>query len=141
MELLAKRVENATRAGRWFGALLPTPAIEVPSGMAGVTKIALDGGHEVLALPCPGHSDGSYLYFYEGVLIAGDSIQIDGDKLEFAMASFSVDMAANRRCIASLEAALAGRTVESLCTGHQGCTKEGRAMPMLKELIERAKGS
>ena len=43
------------------------------------------GEQKVVALPFPGHTPGSYLFVFDGVLFVSDSIQISDGKLDFAM--------------------------------------------------------
>lgn len=138
VDLLAGRAPMKRPAAKLFKRILPVGPIEAQAAIPGLQISLLDAGKELVAIPVPGHTMGSYVYFYEGVLIAGDSINIDGDKLVFAMPAFSDDPAANRRAIAGLRAALAGRKVEIVCTGHQACTPDGRGGAMLDELIARA---
>ena len=64
--------------------------------------------------------------------------KLKGDKLDFAFAPFSVDMAKNRASIAALRGLLAGLKVQVVCTGHDGCSKAGVAQQMLDDLIARA---
>ena len=47
--------------------------------------------------------------------------------------------AANHRSIAALADALAGVGVQTVCTGHMGCTPPGRGGAMLAALVERAR--
>jgi glyoxylase-like metal-dependent hydrolase (beta-lactamase superfamily II) len=137
--LLARGGEPGKPMGRAMCRLLPAPTFSASVTHEGVATIALDGGKELLAIPAPGHTAGSYVYLFDGVLIAGDSIQVDGDHLEFAQAAFSDDPAANRRSIAALGDALRDRRVDAVCTGHQACTPEGRGRAMLDDLIRRAR--
>jgi glyoxylase-like metal-dependent hydrolase (beta-lactamase superfamily II) len=135
VEMLAGRAPAVPPAARWLASIAPVPPIEASSPLDGPTTIPLGDGKEVFALPLPGHTPGSYVYYYEGVLIAGDSLQINGDRLELAIAFVSVDMDQNRRSVAGLRDALAGRAVHTVCTGHQGCTPPGRGAAMLDALI------
>ena len=119
--------------------VFPTPPFTPDALQTGVFTFTLEDGHKLLAVPTPGHTDGSYAYLYEGVLIAGDSIQIDGDHLEFTPAMASVSVAQNQRSIATLGDLLSAYTVDVVCTGHQGCTPEGKGAAMLADLVARAK--
>ena len=119
--------------------VFPTPPFKPDTPQTGVFTFTLEDGHKLLAFPTPGHTDGSYAYLYEGVLIAGDSIQIDGDHLEFTPAMASVSVAQNQRSIATLGDLLSAYTVDVVCTGHQGCTPEGKGAAMLADLVARAK--
>ena len=72
------------------------------------------------------------------MLFAGDSMQIEGGKLDFCMPSFSRDPAANKRNIANLKTQLGELPVDVVCTGHQGCTAPGDGQRLLDDLIARA---
>jgi glyoxylase-like metal-dependent hydrolase (beta-lactamase superfamily II) len=95
-------------------------------------ELPLADGTKLLAVPAPGHTAGSYVLVFDGVLIAGDSIQISDGKLDFASSSFSVDPAANKRSLGALQLP----PIEIVCTGHQGCIGDGQKR--LEELIAKA---
>ncbi len=139
VDFMAKRVPIvAPWPGQALSKLFPVPAVLATDPMTG--KLEIPVGHDkVLAIPLPGHTPGSYVYVFDKVLFAGDSITINGDELGYAMASFSVDNPANHKAIAALGDALAGVDVQTVCTGHQGCTKPGRAPSMLAALVAKAK--
>jgi hydroxyacylglutathione hydrolase len=120
--------------------LYPVPPVYATDPLHGRAEIAV-GDDQVLAIPTPGHTPGSYVFVFAGVLFAGDSMIIDGDRLDFASPTYTVDVAANRRALAALGQALDGVAVHTVCTGHQGCTPPGRGPAMLTALIERAKAA
>jgi glyoxylase-like metal-dependent hydrolase (beta-lactamase superfamily II) len=136
-DMMARRARIEPWTGRWFEAILPVGPIFATDAFIDVAQIPL-GDKTLEAWPCPGHSPGSYVLLYDGVLFVGDSMQIKGDKLDFAMAPFSVDMAENKRSIAALKTLLAGKRVDVVCTGHQRCTKPEETTKMLEELFARA---
>jgi glyoxylase-like metal-dependent hydrolase (beta-lactamase superfamily II) len=123
--------------GKLLNAVFPAPPVQATDPLTGRSVITV-GKDKVLAIPTPGHTPGSYVFVFDATLFAGDSMTIDGDDLDFAMAPFTVDNDANRRSIAALADALAGVVVHTVCTGHQGCTPEGRGAGMLARLLERA---
>jgi hydroxyacylglutathione hydrolase len=123
-----------------LSAIFPPPVVQATDPISGRAEFAV-GKSKVVAIPTPGHTPGSYLFVFDGILFAGDSINIDGDKLDFAMGPFTKDRPGNRQSIAGLDEALRGLDVQTVCTGHQGCTLPGRAPAMLAALIERAKSS
>ncbi|HEX9102747.1 MAG TPA: MBL fold metallo-hydrolase [Polyangia bacterium] len=140
VEFLAQRAPmHAPIAVKTMRALFPVPPVQATDPLDGRATIALGGDDRVLALPTPGHTAGSYVFVFDKVLFAGDSIIIDGDKLGFAMRAFSVDPAANRRSLAALADALVGVDVQTVCTGHMGCTPPGRGAAMLAELVGKAR--
>ena len=139
---LAQRAPTiGTFAVHSMRALFPPPPVFATDPLVGRVEIPLGGGDKVLAIPTPGHTPGSYVFVFDKTLFAGDTLVIDGDKLGFAMASFTVDPAANRRSIAALGEALSGVAVETVCTGHMGCTPPGRGAAMLAELVEEARAA
>jgi hydroxyacylglutathione hydrolase len=105
---------------RW---VWPPPRFEADAPYRGREELPLPDGTKVLAIPLPGHTPGSYLLVYDGVLIAGDSLQISDGKLTFADPYFSMDMEANRANVRALQV----EGVEMVCTGHQGCIGDGQA--------------
>jgi glyoxylase-like metal-dependent hydrolase (beta-lactamase superfamily II) len=119
-------------------ALFPVPPVIATDPIVGRVEIPV-GEDRVLAIPTPGHTPGSYVFVFDKTLFAGDSMVIDGDKLGFAMASFSVDPASNKRSLAALADALAGVNVETVCTGHMGCTPPGHGASMLVKLLTEAR--
>lgn len=145
VDMMALRAPTIPTLARWLSHMLPPPAIEATHPVRERAEFVLADGSKVTAIPFAGHTPGSYLYVYEGVMFAGDSLQIYGDHLEFAMSLTSVDMVANRRNAARLAELLGDLKVDVVCTGHQGCTPppsssgESPATAMLKDLIARAK--
>jgi len=98
----------------------------------------IDGVYEadgVLALPVPGHTPGSYVFWQDGVLFTGDSMQIEGGRLVPAMWVFTADPEGNRRSLQTLGASLADRRLDAICTGHGGCTPPGEARAMLAAFL------
>ena len=142
VEFLAGRAPMiAPAAGKVLRAIFPPPPVFATDPLDGRADIAVGGGDHVLALPTPGHTPGSYVFVFDKMLFAGDSIIIDGDKLDFAMRAFTIDPEGNKRAIAALADALAGVPVETVCTGHMGCTPPGRGAAMLAALFARAKAT
>jgi hydroxyacylglutathione hydrolase len=139
VEFMAQRAPMlAPLAGRMLNRVFPVPPVYATDALSGKVEIPV-GDDRVLAIPTPGHTPGSYVFVFAGVLFAGDTMIIDGDKLGFCMGAFSVDRDANRRSVAHLGEALAGVEVHTVCTGHMGCTPPGKGKAMLAALIERAK--
>jgi glyoxylase-like metal-dependent hydrolase (beta-lactamase superfamily II) len=139
VEMLAHRVPYEPAAARWFSRVLPVGPIEATDRFVARTEVPLPDGRKLLAIPLPGHTPGSYVFYLDGVLLAGDSLQISDGKLSFAQPRFSVDMEANRHGVAGLKEALAGAPVSVVCTGHQGCTAEGEGGRLLDELMATAR--
>ncbi|MGZ3438444.1 MAG: MBL fold metallo-hydrolase [Polyangia bacterium] len=139
VEFMAQRAPMiGTLPARLFRDLLPVHPVQTTDPLVGRVEIPI-GDDKVLAIPTPGHTPGSYVFVFDKILFAGDSITIDGERLGFAMRPFTIDPDGNRRALAGLAAALDGVDVQTVCTGHQGCTPAGKAPAMLKGLFERAK--
>jgi len=137
-DMLAQKTRTEPLAARWFAKVLPPPAIAANAAFIDRTEQTLPDGKKLVALPLPGHTPGSFLLIYDGIVFAGDSMQLSGGRLDFCMSSFSVDPKENRRNIARLKEQLGGITIDRVCTGHQGCTEAGKGAALLDELIARA---
>jgi glyoxylase-like metal-dependent hydrolase (beta-lactamase superfamily II) len=137
-DMLALKVQHEPAAARWFARVLPPPAISADAAFIDRTEQTLADGKKLIALPLPGHTPGSFVLYYDGILFAGDSMQISDGKLDFAMGPFSVDLAENKRNIAKLKSQLGGLTIDRVCTGHQACTEAGKGAALLDDLIARA---
>ena len=139
VEFMAQRAPMiAPVAGKLLNAVFPVPPVIATDPLIGRVEIPV-GDEKVLAIPTPGHTPGSYVFVFDGVMFAGDSMVIDGNKLGFCMGPFSVDVPGNKKAIAALGEALGGVEVHTVCTGHMGCTPPGKGKQMLADLIERAK--
>jgi glyoxylase-like metal-dependent hydrolase (beta-lactamase superfamily II) len=137
VDMAAQKAPQEPRGARWMAILGATPAINITDPLSGRTEFEF-GGKKLLAIPLPGHTPGSYIYIWEGVLFTGDSMHSLGDKLGFAMGVFSTDLALNRGSIAKLKDIPEIAGIEQICTGHQGCIPPGDSGPWLDDLIERA---
>ena len=69
-------------------ALFPAPPVNATDPLTGKVEIPV-GPDRVLAIPTPGHTPGSYVFVFDKMLFAGDTMIIDGDKLGFAMPAFA----------------------------------------------------
>jgi glyoxylase-like metal-dependent hydrolase (beta-lactamase superfamily II) len=139
VEFLAQRVPMvAPIAGKLLHVLFPVPPVYATDALVGRVDVRV-GEDKVVAIPTPGHTAGSYVFIFDKMMFAGDSLIIDGDKLGFAMPVFAIDPPGNRHSVAALAEALSGLDVQTICTGHMGCTPPGRGAAMLAALIERAR--
>ena len=57
-----------------FGTLLSVPPVEASHRLEGKADIDVGNGEWVIAVPLPGHTPGSYVYLFDGVLFAGDAL-------------------------------------------------------------------
>ena len=142
VEFLAARAPIiGTLAVKAMRAVFPPPPVFATDPLdpkLGRVEIPV-GDDKVLAVPTPGHTPGSYIFVFDKMLFAGDSMIIDGDKLDFGMRAFTIDPDGNHRAVAALADALAGVDVQTVCTGHMGCTPPGKGAAMLAALLSRAK--
>jgi glyoxylase-like metal-dependent hydrolase (beta-lactamase superfamily II) len=116
---------------RLWGALFGVPAVEGGVSLNGRERVDVGGGESVLAIPFPGHTPGSYLFLFRGVLFTGDSVMFDHGKLTPAVPRYSVDIRQNREAVHGLPGLIAGESVDQICTGHMVCSRPGEAATLL----------
>jgi len=138
-DMMSKRGPVVPRFAHFMGLVLPVPAVTLTDAFVGRAEVPVGGGGQVVAVPFAGHTPGSMLYLYDGVLFAGDSMNFEKDKLTRAFAPFSVDTAKNRANIAALPTLIKLDEVKVVCTAHGGCTPEAETRRMLDDLIAKAK--
>lgn len=114
-------------------ALKPAPA-KPDDLLEGRREIDVGDGEKVVAIPLPGHTPGTYLYFHRGVLYTGDAILFENARLTSGMEIFNEDTKQNRASIAALD--LSGLDVKIVCTGHTGCTPPDSGNDLLAALQE-----
>lgn len=138
-DMMARRAPRAPRFARYMDLVLPAPPVLLTDAFLDRAEVPVGGGRTVVALPFPGHTPGSMLYLYDGVLFTGDSMNLERDQLTFAFAPFTVDTAENKRRIAALPTALPLDQIKVVCTGHGGCSREADTRRLLDDIIARAK--
>lgn len=138
-DMMAKRGPVVPKFAHFMGLILPVPAVTLTDAFVGRAEVPVGGGGKVLAVPFGGHTPGSMLYLYQGVLFAGDSMNFEKDKLTSAFAPFSVDTRQNRANIAALPSLVPLDQVKVVCTAHGGCTPEADTRRMLDALVGKAK--
>jgi glyoxylase-like metal-dependent hydrolase (beta-lactamase superfamily II) len=132
--VLAQREAARPLTPRLWGALIGAGPLEVKSPLRGTERIRVGNAESVLALPFPGHTPGSFVFLFHGVLFTGDSIQLEHGQLTPANPNFSVDPAQNQASIHALAKQLDGERVDFVCTGHMWCTTPGSAAELLQRL-------
>jgi glyoxylase-like metal-dependent hydrolase (beta-lactamase superfamily II) len=137
VEMMARRAPIEPFVARMIEHIVPVGPVAATDPYQGRMEIAV-GDKTVTAVPLPGHTPGSYLLFFDGVLLAGDSIQISDGKLQFAMEATTVNPLANRVNLSHVKELLGPLAVDVVCTGHQGCTAAGDGARLLDDLIARA---
>ena len=138
-DMMSKRGPVLPKFARFMGLVLPAPPVMLTDAFLGTAEVPVGGGKSVTAVPFAGHTPGSMLYLYDGVLFAGDSMNFERNKLTAAFAPFSADTALNRKNLAALPSLVKLDDVKVVCTGHAGCTPEADTRRMLDEIIGKAK--
>jgi len=135
--MLAQREPARPLRPRLFGAVVGSSPHTADALLRQREVIPVGGGKEVVALPFPGHTKGSYLFWFDGVLFTGDSILRKGERLSPAIEKDSLDIARNHASIRGLPAALGPLEVTLVCTGHMGCARSRDAAQLVSELADR----
>lgn len=128
---------------RLIGKLMGSPSIAVNAPITGAASFpvgATDPAKTVKAFPVPGHTPGSYVFLYDGVLLAGDIAIFKDGRLEAPPGIFDPHPEQSRASIISLKTQLANETVDIVCTAHGGCTPKGLGRVLLDDLIQRLGG-
>jgi hydroxyacylglutathione hydrolase len=130
-----KAVPSAPVAKFLVKVLAPPPVtISAPISGAGVQTIDVGDGKQVKAFPVPGHTAGSYAFLYDGVLFVGDAMVFKQGRLDRGPGFLDDDKAQAGTAIASLKQQLGDSEVDTICTGHGGCTPKGLGKNLLEEL-------
>jgi glyoxylase-like metal-dependent hydrolase (beta-lactamase superfamily II) len=116
---------------RLFSAIMPTTTAHLTDPMKGVVEVRLADGHLVRCLPAPGHTQGSYVYLYDGVLIVGDIMRFSGDQLKALPSLVDANPEQNKHAVRSLKPLLQGATIDFISTGHGGTTPAGQGRRLL----------
>lgn len=136
LDMLAHREAARPLIPRVFGALTGSVKLEANSPLLDRRRISVGAGEAVLAIPFPGHTPGSFVYLFRGVLFSGDSINFENGRLTPAVRSHSVSPIGNRTSIRGVFGLLGGQQLDRICTGHMGCTPAGSGPPLLHALID-----
>jgi glyoxylase-like metal-dependent hydrolase (beta-lactamase superfamily II) len=124
-------------APKLLALVMRPPAVKATDPMTGMQTFDVGGGKTVKALPVPGHTPGSFAFLYDGVLFAGDVAIAHDGKLEPTPSAFDPRPDQNRASIRALRTQLAGDRIETVCTGHGGCTPLGFGSTALEALASR----
>jgi glyoxylase-like metal-dependent hydrolase (beta-lactamase superfamily II) len=108
--------------GRIMSAVMPLPpGPAVVSELRGGEALELDGAaFKVIATP--GHSPGSVMYLYKGVLFTGDSLMRKNDGVTIVPSLFSESSAQNRASLRPLDSL----AFDTIADGHAGVTRDAR---------------
>ena len=138
VDMMAQKSPMVPLLARYMRFVLPTPAVTVKDALTARSEIPVESPENVLAIPFPGHTAGSTIYFYAGVLFVGDALNLEKDKLTLAFPPFTVDSRLNRRNVAALATFLPLDQIHVVCTGHSGCTPEADTRRMLDDVLQKA---
>ncbi len=116
------------------------PAASVNHPLTGAASVDVGGGKVVKALPVPGHTPGSYVFLYDGVLFVGDTMTFKQGRLDRGPSLFDSDGQQLKASVRGLKAQLAGAEIAAVCAGHGGCTPLGLGRTQLDDFIDRVAG-
>jgi glyoxylase-like metal-dependent hydrolase (beta-lactamase superfamily II) len=133
----SKKSDPPNLAPRIMAKVLSAPAVNVTDPMVGVVTVDLGGGKTVKAIPVPGHTPGSYVFLYDGVLFSGDAMVFKQGRLDRAPKFFDADPDGAKTALVALKQQLAGADVDVVCTGHGGCTPKGLGKNLFDDLLGR----
>jgi glyoxylase-like metal-dependent hydrolase (beta-lactamase superfamily II) len=126
-----------------FGKMLANPPVKADAPLSGATTFpvgAADATMVVKAYPVPGHTPGSYVFLYDGVLVAGDIMVLKQGRLDTSPRMVDPHPEQNKAAIVSLKTKLKDENVDIVCTSHGGCTPKGLGKMLLDDLIQRLGG-
>ncbi|HXJ21667.1 MAG TPA: MBL fold metallo-hydrolase [Polyangia bacterium] len=114
--------------------------VTVSAPLTGVAAVDVGGGKLVKALPVPGHTPGSYVFLYDGVLFVGDTMTFKEGRLDRGPSLFDSDGEQLKASVRNLKSQLAGADIDAVCAGHGGCTPVGLGRNLLDDFIGRLGG-
>ncbi len=141
--LAAGQVNPESLLPMLLGKLLATPPVTANAPMTGAATFevgATDAAKTVKAFPVPGHTPGSFVFLYDGVLVAGDTMMFKEGRLVPPPRVFDPHPAESTASLLSLKKQLANETIDVVCTAHGGCTPKGLGRTLLDDLISRLGG-
>jgi len=116
------------------------PSFTVSSPLNGVQTIDLGDGKTVKAIPVPGHTPGSYVFLFDGVLFSGDTAVFKQGRLDRGPGLFDSNGEQVKASVSALKQQLGGVEIAAVCTGHGGCTPLGLGRTLLDDYIGRVGG-
>jgi glyoxylase-like metal-dependent hydrolase (beta-lactamase superfamily II) len=118
-------------APRLLMAVMPRTTARLTDPLDGVTQVTLGDGRAVRCFPAPGHTAGSYVYLFDGVLIVGDTMRLAGDHLAPLPGPVDANPEANRQAVRALKPLLKDATIDFISTAHGGTTPPGQGRRLL----------
>lgn len=137
VDVAEKKSEPGALVPKLVGKALSVPAVTVSDPLAGAAAIDVGDGKTVKAIPAPGHTPGSYVFLYDGVLFAGDTMMFKQGRLDPPPKFFDADSATARASLASLKQQIGDAEMDTICTAHGGCTPSGLGKNLLDDLVGR----
>lgn len=134
------RVPPDKLAVRLIAKAASVPPAGVNQPLDGVVTVDVGGGKIVKALPVPGHTPGSYVFLYDGVLFVGDTMMFKQGRLDRGPSLFDSDGDRLKASVRGLKSQLAGAEIAAVCAGHGGCTPLGLGRTLLDDFIDRVGG-
>jgi hydroxyacylglutathione hydrolase len=128
---LAGTEQPTLLAPRIFMAIMPRTTARLTDPLDGITEVRLGDGHAVRCFPAPGHTEGSYVYLYDGVLVVGDTMRLAGDHLAPLPKLVDAHPEQNKQAVRALKAMLKGVNIEFVSTAHGGTTPAGQGRHLL----------
>jgi glyoxylase-like metal-dependent hydrolase (beta-lactamase superfamily II) len=116
---------------RLFTAIMPRTTARITDPLLGEKEVEVGEERVVRCLPAPGHTAGSYVYLYDGVLVVGDIMRLTGDRLAPLPALVNANAEQNKQAVRALKPPLKDATIEFVSTAHGGTTPAGQARRML----------
>jgi len=117
----------------WFR---PQPVITITDPLESRTVVEV-GGAEVLAIPVPGHTPGSFAYLYGRTLFVGDVLHVEDGRFVHTTRFVGRDEEGTRRSLVALIEAARTLDFDRICTGHGGCTPAEQARTLLETFAAR----
>jgi glyoxylase-like metal-dependent hydrolase (beta-lactamase superfamily II) len=141
--LAAAQIQPDALVPMLFGKMIANPPVTANAPLTGPASFPVGGADAtkvVKAYPVPGHTPGSYVFLYDGVLVAGDIMMVKEGRLDTTPRIVDPHPEQNRASIVSLKTQLANESVDVICTAHSGCTPKGLGKTLLDDLIQRLGG-
>ena len=116
---------------RIMTAIMPGTSARITDPLVGPREIKLEGDKVVRCLPAPGHTPGSYVYLYDGVLVVGDIMRLKQDGLAALPGPVDNNPEQNKQAVRALKPMLKDAQIDFVSTAHGGTTPPGQARRML----------
>lgn len=112
-------------------AIMPSTTARLTDPKVGVTEVKLEEGKTVRCFPVPGHTPGSYVYLFDGVLVVGDVMRLTRDRLAPLPGMVDHHPEENKQSVKALKPLLKDVPIDFISTSHGGTTLPGQARRML----------